>query len=262
MAQPKQASLVLTLLAVLILSGCISLDVKQKIKSNGDSEMEVTYDLSAFYSVANDMTAGFGNGSVKQPEAGKEDNNLTESCGKFLKGTDWKNPKCRVTENYKIIMGGESSLKGNPAFKVSRSIPYITYHYDVKNVYSELSDASKSQDQEFSDAQLSKSKQVANAMGMKFTYTVEMPGKISKADIGEVKGNQVVIDLFELSGKEVVYIESQELNLLWDLGALALILAFITWGVVAMLKKRAKTAQAQGQYPSQQGYQQVQQYSP
>ena len=166
------------------------------------------------------------------------ENNFTQACSRFYEKTTWKNANCKVTDDYKIIMSGELSLKDNTAFEISRSIPYITYKYDIKNIYSILSDVSESQEQEISDIELNKTEPTNGLMGMELKYILEMPGKITKADMGEIEDNRITIDMIDMVEKEHIYVESQELNLLWDLGIVLFILVVIIAVVVSILKNQ------------------------
>jgi hypothetical protein len=123
-------------------------------------------------------------------------------------------------------------------FKITHSIPFITYEYDVKNIYIILSNASEAQEEEFSDAQLRQTKSIAGLMGMEWKYTLEMPGKITKADVGEIVDNKVIIDMFDLVEKDHVYVESQKLNFLWDIFIIAIIVTVIIT-LILIFKRRS-----------------------
>lgn len=249
----KNISLILILISVLFISGCISMDVKQKINRDGTSEIEIIYDLSAILGMAEQLGNSSGQqGNISVGEGSKE--NFTQACEGFNKEMKLKNAKCVTTEDYKIIINFDTSLENNPAFKVSRSIPYITYEYDVKNVYNILSDlpsvnqggTGESQQEKFSDEELIQAKSM-KAMGVKYSYTLEMPGKISKTDVGNVQENKVVIDMFDMIGKEHIYVQSKELNLLYDLAIVAIILILVGGAAILLLSKRRRALREQ--YP-------------
>jgi len=234
MKQIKLFFLVFILFAIIFVSGCINMEVNQKINSDSNSEIEIVYDLSAIAGISSQFES-----DLEQQESMSDFNeNLSQACTEFNEKTDWKNAKCITTDDYKIIMSGEISLKDSPDFKITRSIPFITYRYDVKNIYTILSDVNVSEDQgqDFSDESLLETKSMSRLFNMEWKYTLEMPGKITKADVGEIKDNKVIIDMFDLAEEDHVYVESQELNLLWNLGVIAIIIGIVA--IILILKGR------------------------
>lgn len=234
MKQIKKFFLVFILFAIIFVSGCINMEVNQKINSDSSSEIEIIYDLSAIAG----MSSQFDSELEQQESMSDLNENLSQACTEFNEKTDWKNAKCITTDDYKIIMSGEISLKDSPDFKITRSIPFITYRYDVKNIYTILSDINVSEDQgqDFSDESLLETKSMSSLFNMEWEYTLEMPGKITNADVGEIKDNKVIIDMFDLAEEDHVYVESQELNLLWNLGVIAIIIGIIA--IILILKRR------------------------
>jgi hypothetical protein len=108
MQQFKQILFVFILIAVIFVSGCINMDINQKIKSDGNSEIEIVYDLSAIP----EMMMSFDSGLGQQENMSDFEENFTQICTKFYEETEWKNATCRTTDDYKIVMSGE--IQNNP----------------------------------------------------------------------------------------------------------------------------------------------------
>jgi len=204
----NRSLLLLGLFFVVFISGCIKIDVTQKINGDGSSSIQVVYDLSAIYNIS----SSFGN---LTNSTGSFTNTSAQTCTSFYNTTRWQNPNCTVTQDFKIILSGTVSLSNDPYFNITNSVPYINYRYDAKDVLNILSNSSQNQSQNFTDAGLTGLKALP---GSEFTYSLQMPGTITKADVGKIYGNTVAINVFDLIGKQHDYIESQDINYLWDSG--------------------------------------------
>lgn len=207
------------LILLVAVSGCIRGEIVETIRGDGTSLVAMEEDYSKLYEL------------VKQ-SAGEEESaafrqNLTQSCTEFLKVTKLKNARCDAGENFVITKSGEYSPRESGALVVSPSIPYTTYKYDAKNIFGVLGNASAPQGQTFSEEALAQTKSQAALLGLDFKYTVVMPGEVTKKDIGEIKDkNNVVINLFDMVGRENLYVESQELNLFYDIPLVAAVGGF------------------------------------
>jgi|GEM_PF-3106740 len=136
------------------------------------------------------------------------------------------------------------------AFTVSHSPPYVNYKYNAaaiskSNMLKSLgsspgtTDTTKNMDTNIDPRQLKLMKSM-----VPITYTVTMPGKIIRADVGEIKDNKVVIDYYDLIDKNEAYIESQELQgSYFIIGAIIAVLCIIV--VLVLLKRRGKKQQPQ-----------------
>jgi len=243
----KRVILASLILIAVLMSGCIKLTINQVINADGSSEVQVIYDMSALSA----MAQAFANESADGEDASDSKSEMEESCAGFYNSTSLQNPRCSVTDDLKVVMSGETSLDGNPAFKVSRSIPYVTYTFDAKAVNSILSDVGDAQGQSFDTDQLKQAKAAAGAMGMSFTYVVQMPGTIYEADAGTIEEDKITIDIFDMLDSENVYIKSRELNLLWDIG-LIVIVVITVFLVILFLGKRGNKIQSNAQEQYQQ----------
>lgn len=198
---PVIATLVIALLVGM--SGCINIEANQKINSDGSSEIELIYD----FSVLESSTDEFGGTTDEQ-----QNEDMIQTCEDFAENTTWKNAEC-ISEDGKITLRGEVMLNSS-YFEVEKSIPCITYRYDATDINNIIEDASigGEQGQNLADDSIGDMKSMAEMFGIKMTYTLEMPGEIVNADIGDIKDNKVTINMFDLPDDEPVYIESRELN--------------------------------------------------
>ena len=215
--------LLLALFFIIFISGCIKIDVSQQINGDGSSSIQVIYDLSTIFNTTFSIFGNFTNSS----SSGNFTNTSSQICSTFYNNTSWQNPNCMVTQDYKIIFSGTISLVNDSSFNVSNSIPYSNFKFDARDLLNILAKSSKGQSQNFTDAGLSGLKILP---GSEFSYSLQMPGSITSAEIGKIYGNTVVINVFDLIGKQHDYIESQDVNYLWDsalFGTLGIVAVFI-----------------------------------
>ncbi|MCX8190479.1 MAG: hypothetical protein N3F05_04630 [Candidatus Diapherotrites archaeon] len=227
----KKAILVFSIIFLIVVSGCIKLNVNQQIRSDGTSRIEMVYDMSGLYEMAKSQ-----GGDTSEMDA-----NMANMCKNFNSDGKLKNAKCEVTSDYKVIASGEFVMAEHSvfskAFKVNHSIPYTTYQFDAKAIFNGLP-GSGSADTNFSEASLRQLKQSAGLMGIVMTYNVEMPGQITKAEVGEIKGNIVSINIFDLVDREHAYIESQELNVFAIAIAIVVIVVLLLVVILVLFKRR------------------------
>jgi len=234
--------LVLLLISLLLFSGCIRFHINQKIHSNLDSDYEIKMDLSGLVGFIKSMPSD-------DPDSIKDfDANFSKMCDGFKEEdiAEFENFKCEVDmENYIMIMSGTKSLKDDESITVEYGL-FNTYKFDVSKgrdvLESVNSDSLTGMDSsgalntgEMDDAMLQQMK----AMGFEMTYTLEMPGTITKSDIGEIKDNKLEVDLLALSGDETFYVESEELNPVYG-GGIALAVIIVLALIILLLKRRKK----------------------
>ena len=221
----KKALLIILLVSVLLFSGCIKLYINQKIHSNYDTDLEIIMDMSGMAGLMQgvDQNTSFAD-SCKQFEEQSEDspNELADF-------------KCEVDEeNYIIKLSGTTSLEDTGTLEIERSFLTTKYKYDAskgKDYLDSLGDSDSTSTPssiDFSQEMTEEQLQQMKAMGIEMVYTIEMPGTITKTDVGEIKDNKVVIDMMTLSGKENVYVESEEFNL----APIGMIIGIIVIGIL------------------------------
>ncbi|MFA6436561.1 MAG: hypothetical protein WCW30_05525 [Candidatus Gracilibacteria bacterium] len=277
----KKSSLPLWVGAItlLLLSGCIKMDVQQTINTDKTSHIEVIYDASELVSYMTSMEDSFSEDSTTTEETTVTDDTTVtdettpseplttdeitvtddtavttdsnadlltgfdEACDTFLAETTWTNPTC-VAEEYVFTMAGDISLLEDPSLTTNKTPAGTVYRYDLKNLFIQLSAVGMSQDQDFSDAALEEQKQYADMSGITLTYTLTMPGTITKADVGTISedATSVSINLFDMAGMENAYVESTVKGTPWlYIGGGILLLVVITGGVMMMKGKKKPT---------------------
>ena len=237
----KKISMISVLGLVILLAGCINLEIKQKIDRVGNSNIEIVFDMSKLVEPFKESVSQYCS-EVSEEKDSKE--GFMKSCDDFNEKTKLKNPKCSVTEDYKIVMSGELAL-GGETFKVVKSIPYITYTYDAKHIEKLVSESvGGSKNLGIPSEDLGESSDFGNfglspeMLGIKATYTLEMPGKIVKADFGEIKDNKLIMDLIELQDKDKALVESQELNLTWLIAGGAVLFMIVIIVLALVLRRK------------------------
>jgi hypothetical protein len=225
----------LILIFVIFISGCIDVTINQKIRSDGTTEINIVYDLSA--------------AAAMMKQYGQEDfasglrENLTKGCDNLTKSGLFRNVKCDYSESdNKISISAESvSSIGSSIFDKKSDLFFSKYRYDAKAVYNLFSMGTNSFDVQgntMNDSSLLNMK----ALNAKWVYNLEMPGTITNADVGNVSGGKVVINIFDLIGKEHAYVESEELNILMLIIPIVIIAVIII--IIMALKRRNREAAA------------------
>ncbi len=215
----------------MFVNGCVNIEIKQRIEKDGYSKIQIIYNFSKMAEVTKALTE-----SIKEVNESKgNETNLTEYyreiyCKEFYNKTTWNNTKC-WSERNKIIMEGETYLNKS-IFEVSYSIPYIIYKYDLKNIYEIMYNTGRISDEE--------GLEWVKLTGTKIKFILEMPGKIVRSDVGVIKENKIIIDVYDLIEKDSAYVESRELNLIYDL-IVILVVGIIIFVIVIIKKKRRNT---------------------
>jgi hypothetical protein len=227
----KPSLTALALVAMAFLGGCIKMNVNQTISDSGKSSIEVIYDMQEFASYMEGM-------GEEGDETSLTDEDMQESCTEFYEQTTWENANCEVAD-WVFTMSGDVTLS-DTAWEDTGS----TYRYDLKNLYELLNAVGESQDQEFSDEALKEQKDMVELTGIELTYTLTMPGPITKADVGTIQEddpNTVVVNLFDLADVETAYVESAKggmnTTMLIVVGAVILV---VVAGVVVMATRKKK----------------------
>jgi len=260
MEKLKGIAFALGLILIVFFSGCVKVNIEHEIKSDGTNEMNIKYDFAELYDMGKSAYSSTSQpGSPSWADAERQmDQNMEKSCSDVKKQFAEKNIKgeCSFDTKSKVLSLHYSfSMQDDPAlakaFTVSHSPPYVNYKYNAaaiskSNMLKSLgsspgtTDTTKNMDTNIDPQQLKLMKSV-----VPITYTVTMPGKIIRADVGEIKDNKVVIDYYDLIGKNEAYIESQEFNLMpvIIIGAIIAVLCIVV--VLVLLKRRGKKQQPQ-----------------
>lgn len=228
----KKILIPVLLILLLVFSGCIQVHITQKIHSNYNSDVEIEMDMSGIAGMMDSM-----------------DSNYCDDLDEEGIKTMLSNFKCEVDkENYIAKFSGTFSLIGTGALKIEPGLFNTKYIYDASKGQ-EFLDSMNSSDSdidspigdysEMTEAQIKQMK----AMGVELTYTVEMPGTITKTEVGEIKDNKVVIDLLEASGKENYYIESEEPNFVSVIAIAVAVILVLALVFIFLLKPKKNKPQ-------------------
>lgn len=257
-------SLFISATTLLILSGCIKMDVQQTINMDKTSHIKVVYDASEFVSYMTSMGDSFSEDTTTTDDTTATDDTAVtddttttdstttdpnaelltgfeEACDEFLAQTTWTNPAC-TSQDYVFTMAGDISLTDSTALTTSKGATGTVYRYDLKELYTQLNAVGESQDQDFSDAALQEQKEFADMSGITLTYTLTMPGTIDKADVGIISedGTTVSINLFDMAGLESAYVESTVKGMPWLYIGGGILLLVVVVGGVMMNRHAAK----------------------
>lgn len=233
----------------LLVTGCFKVDIQHAIKKDGSSHVVMVNDVSALENLGglNDLSLGglgdVTNGGVDTSEV---EANLDSACDDFYKETTLVNPNC-VRDGYVITMEGDTLLT-EEMFTVKKSIPYITYSYNAANVFSILGDTGGEQSEQLSSDAIKEAKAGAELVGMELNYTINMPGTVVSAAVGEIDAetNTVTMDVFELVDQPEALVTAQALNWMWLIitGGILVVLVLVVVMVLMVMMKRRKKASA------------------
>jgi len=186
------------LIIIVLVSGCVQLEMHQKINRDASSDIELTMDFANFVERAeNELET---EGEVIQL---KKD--LLGFCDNFddSRGFD----TCSTTDDYKVFVSGKISSEDNTRLEVEKELFFTTYRYNIQNTRDIIPLRRSPSEEEL--------RQAEEEGNFKLTYTLEMPGEITQAEVGEVQGNTVVVNLFDLLDEDSYLVESRAVSLIW-----------------------------------------------
>ncbi len=225
----------------LIAAGCINVNLDQTIEKDGSSAVTIENDLSQLASLGDldDSSFGAAEGLPASDKISEFTENISTACDDFDSETALERPVCEVRDNV-VTMSGNIQLS-EEVFEVKKSIPYTTYRYDLKNAFSLLRETGGDQAEQLDRDGIKEMKAGADLIGMKMTYSLTMPAEISSADVGDINGTQLEVDIFDLVDDEGLYVEAQDLNWSWIIMlTLILLFGFVIFVVVVVLVIRSK----------------------
>ncbi len=176
----------------------------QKIEKNGKASVSILFDVSqfsqSFQSIAEDVGEHVGSTSGGEVTVSGFDCTSVDSQESVL-----KNLTCVEKGGEAVLLSGTTQLK-KPAFTVRKSGKKRTYTYRVSDVLRLLS----TPDNPVTVASLKEGRENPIAASARLTYTIIMPGRVTHADIGTMKGDAVTFDLRDLTKSPKAMIRSED----------------------------------------------------
>lgn len=201
-SSPKNIRLLLCVVLLLpLLSGCITMEAKQKIERNGKTSVQALAHISisqlkeSSQGIAEDVGEQIGSTSK-----GEMTVSLIE-CASLT--TILQNVRCIKKGEDTMFISGTTQLE-EPAFTVKKSGVKSIYIYHMSDVLRVLSNPD-------TPTTIESLKETPQFAQVRLTYTIIMPGKITQADIGKVKGKAVTFNLMSLIKKPEAIVRSEEL---------------------------------------------------
>ena len=200
----KKGCILLAFVILLVLSGCYEMEARKKIMSDGSANVEIKYDFTAMVEMMHQM-----------PEEDLNDG-LPDDFSDFCK--EFKPENVNMLDAQCIVDGYKVTIRGSlPRGSVNVFLDGDTYSYNIKDVYDFLNridinpdSAANGLDEEislddepsFSDEKLREMGAMAPMMNLRLTYIIEMEGEIIRSDVGQVNGNVVTINMFDIPDVE------------------------------------------------------------
>lgn len=184
----------LLILPLVLLSGCIKLDIYQTIDISGNSFVTTVTNMTSFSDI--------------QSTPGMENMSLEDMCESFYNVTSLTNPTCSIS-GFVVTTGGELSLANDSSFEIITN-GETTYKYDMRRMLDLIFEGGDQPGFETLDEQSLQQMSVTAALfGAELNYNLDMPGPIISADVGIITGNSLTVSVFELLGRQNAFVESR-----------------------------------------------------
>ena len=238
-------------LFLVLLMGCIKVDINEKIHPDGMADFKMTINMSGMANMGSmirdnisfgDNTSLENNGPVSGGTGlvsmGMQNSAMPEWCegiAKNMTERGFTDVHCEADkEQFIITVTAKRKLTEKDGFKKTSTLLGTNYSYRP-NMTALLGE-------EWGNNENS-NPAMAKAMGISMTYTVEMPGKITKIENGKIVEGKGVFDLIGDEGK-TFYLESEEsgIGLLAVVGVALLAIVVIAAFVFIKLMGRKKPA--------------------
>jgi hypothetical protein len=215
---------VISVLAFLLFSGCVTLEMRQKISPDGtvSGNMSMRADMNSLYVLMN----------ITPDQYALADTQMKDSVcnASAFEAQNLNNVKCDVKNAILTISADVKSEKLNDTvFSKKSGLPYTEYWYTPSAVALERS-LPTSQLQQIQGMQ---------SLGSNMTLIIEMPGDIYETN-GKIVGKAVVFDLLDLLVKETTpSIKSRELNFIGLSIVGGIVLLIIVGAYILIMRKPA-----------------------
>lgn len=236
------------ILIFLLVIGCVNVDYKQKIKENGGATLTFSVDYSDFVDLVSEQSEKGISETKKEMQKKLEDN-----C-QWIKDYAYE-VNCNVN-GVKITIETEITNKENSeyyTFEKESGVSSTTYTVEIKKIFDIAQYLSteyggtqgKDFDLSIKPTAEEKTQYESYSDYLKVAYTIEMPGEIKSVESGtvegEIKGNSVSFDIFELMAEPspiVIVAEKKNMDFGWIIiGVLALIVILLLLKIFSFKKK-------------------------
>lgn len=208
----KRILLVGFLIALILVSGCIKLDVREAISETGQSDVSMKIDMSAIPTMP-----------------GQE---VEDPCKQMEEG---ESPLTSIECTYEdkiVTITGKLDRSDSEALSIKNG----TYKLDVKKAWGELTAGSAQAEQMPQDEAAIKQ---AKAMGIEFNYYVKLPGKMTAQKGGEIQEDGFVkFDLMDLPEGASVESTVSQLDLTTILIIAGIIIVVLVIVLIVLLKRK------------------------
>jgi hypothetical protein len=212
----KRALIALLMASLVLFSGCISINVHQKLERNGNSRVTESIDLANFRDYMKGM-----NGSFELSDASLKSacDNATAQDSAISCAYDTASGTITYSKSMTPSEGGYS-------FRNESRFPYIVYTFSANSLPEAKPanfdtgtegitvDRGLEQKLYFNQTDSKKSIDSLKKIGGSIEYQIEMPGEIIGARNGKIVNGTAVYDVFGLVNiQQGVVVESQELDM-------------------------------------------------
>jgi len=248
--------MVLFAASVLLLSGCISMDTRQKVEKDGSSTITQKIDMSGLVAYAKSMNGSTGNSSIS---AGAS---FSEVCVNETR--DDSTLKCTYDEQGIILMEKKVvAADVGYEFKAESQFPNTVYTFSTdtmpqltkkKGIGSVGAAPGAGEDKpvKFADSATKGSMAMLKMANVKIDYTIEMPGELVSAENGEIKDGKAHYDVMKLiDDGQNVRVVSRELDVM-AVSIVGVVALAVIGGAAYLFLGRKKSAQQPPQVPPMQ----------
>lgn len=169
--------------ASLLLTGCIKIDIHETVRTDLTIDQETLFDVSALMSLTDGLGELSDPGTEEETGSAQEEINSTTICKDFKVENDDRiqwigSPRCTTITNSVARIQGVLRLKNKALMKIKQKNGNMVYRYNMylatqnENLGGASADEVPAEDSALTDQMV--------------TYTITMPGKITKYDMGKL----------------------------------------------------------------------------
>ena len=167
------------LVALVVVSGCIKVEIRETVNATGISDMAIKMDMSNF-----------------PTQEGQEEINPCDDMTAEDAEVPLTNVQCSYEDKI-VTVTGQYDRSGQQALTIDGT----EYSFDIKNAIEEMGEGDSAQELPEDPAQI----QQLKAMGLSYDYYVKLPGTVVEQKGGELQSDgSVKFDILELPSEAYV----------------------------------------------------------